>query len=273
MAVLTSKHQKLELFQQPFLHQLNLRIDEASLDTDQLGTFSGEVERPDSPVETAIKKARMGIEATGIPLGLASEGSIGADPFLPWIACDYEIVVFLDQERDLVITESFKSNEIIAATIDVRKDDDLTEFLRKADFPHHALIVRSTEAENPSIFKGIIDLSSLKRAIEKCAADSTSGRIRIESDFRAMHSPSRRQVIFSAAELLAIRVSRLCPECRCPGWGRVDYRRGVPCSECEFQNIEAIREEVLGCYSCDFTAPGATINMTLDPARCSFCNP
>jgi hypothetical protein len=40
-----------------------------------LGTFSGEIERELTPLETLQKKIRMGMEELGLPLGIASEGS------------------------------------------------------------------------------------------------------------------------------------------------------------------------------------------------------
>ena len=49
----------------------------AEVDTDRLGTFTGEVERPGPPRETALMKARLGQGATGLPCALASEGAFG----------------------------------------------------------------------------------------------------------------------------------------------------------------------------------------------------
>ena len=49
----------------------------AEVDTDRLGTFTGEVERPGPPRETALMKARLGQRATGLPRALASEGVFG----------------------------------------------------------------------------------------------------------------------------------------------------------------------------------------------------
>jgi hypothetical protein len=49
----------------------------AEVDTDRLGTFTDEVERPGPPRETALMKARLGQRATGLPRALASEGRSG----------------------------------------------------------------------------------------------------------------------------------------------------------------------------------------------------
>ena len=82
-AVLTSKHKKLPLIEIPFRESLSIEVVELPLDTDMLGTFSGEVERTSTPIETAVKKARLGMQATGLPLGIASEGSIAPNPNVP----------------------------------------------------------------------------------------------------------------------------------------------------------------------------------------------
>ena len=272
-ALLTSKHRKLALFQRPFLEELNLTIDELPLDTDLLGTFSGEVERTAPPRETAIRKAELGLDATGLVLGIASEGSIGADPVVPWLQCDYELAVFIDRERDLVISESYRSDEIIAATITARPGDDLSSFILKADFPHHGLIVRTPSMEAPTARKGIHDNSALREAIEELAALSPTRQVVIESDFRAMHSPSRARNISAVATRLASRIAAQCPECTSPGWGVVDYLKGVECRECGDENPDAMKAEILGCYGCTYRAPGKILHEFLEPAQCNFCNP
>ena len=55
------------------------------IDTDQFGTFSGEVERPFDPVTTLRKKIRKGLEASGETLGIGNEGSFGPHPHIPFL--------------------------------------------------------------------------------------------------------------------------------------------------------------------------------------------
>lgn len=272
-AVLTSKHQKLHLIQPHFKESLSLDVVELPLDTDLLGTFSGEIERVLTPRETAIKKAKLGMQATGMSLGIASEGSIGPNPSVPWIQSDFELIVFVDAERDLVITETFLSHEIIATTIEISPEDSLETFLEKADFPRHALMAEPVDSHEPLIYKGINSLGGLHSAIADCASHSKINRVKLQSDLRAMHSPSRQLNIEKVGQLLAKRVAALCPACNTPGWGRTDYLYGVLCSDCGQENSEIAREEVLGCCLCDFTSAGKTINSEIDPGRCNFCNP
>jgi len=56
-AVLTTKHDKLALIAPAMLETIGLEVSEVKLDTDQLGTFSGEIPRIGSPLDSAIANA------------------------------------------------------------------------------------------------------------------------------------------------------------------------------------------------------------------------
>jgi len=270
---LTTKHEKLKLIKPAFDELIGCNIFEVNLDTDQLGTFSGEIERIAPPRETAIQKARLGMKSTGSPIGIASEGSIGPDPMVPFIHSNIEHLVLVDDESQIVISELYRSFEITAATITATSKTDLSDFLIKADFPAHRLIVRSNDKSENYCLKGIADADELTEAIAKVSRMSPDGFVIIESDLRAMHSPSRQKNIAEVARLLATRVSQLCPGCQLPGWGRVGYEKGLHCSECGLDNPSAIRQEILGCVKCEHVEPGIVIASKLDPAQCNFCNP
>jgi ribosomal protein S27AE len=265
-----TKHDKARLIAPHFHNLLQVQIEEVNLDTDVLGTFSGEIERVGNSLETAIKKAKLGIEATGNPLAIASEGSITADPFVPFITADIETLVFIDEELEITVYETVISNEIFAATTTTLKNN-LDEFLKRADFPNHALIVKPNSGAGA--IKGIREIRELEKAITDARDQSSDGEAIIESDLRAMCSPSRQKNISATALKLVQRLSRTCPECQTPGWGLTSYTRGVECSECGDFSIDAIKQEVIGCVKCEYTAPGAVINLTLDPAQCMSCNP
>ena len=273
VAVLTSKHQKINLIAPAFSDQVGLKIIELDLDTDELGTFTGEVERKAPPLETAIQKARLGMDATGTPIGIASEGSIGPDPLIPFIHSDIEHLVLVDDENDIVISEAYRSFDISVATVTVSPGQDLTDFLEKADFPNHRLIVRPNAGERFASIKGISEIKNLMKAVENSSSKSADGLVIIESDLRAYCSPSRQKNIQELANLLALRVSQLCPQCRLPGWGRIGYEKGLHCSTCGLENSAAIRQERLGCVRCNYVEFGVVVAHALDPAQCEFCNP
>jgi hypothetical protein len=270
-AVIATKHNKGILVAPTFSKHLDLSVEEVSVDTDELGTFSGEVERVGTVREVVIKKAELGISVSGNPIGIASEGSIGADPLLPFINSDIELMALVDQERALVIIESLRSTEIIAQTVKISKDSDITNFLTRADFPNHALILRSEDKPVSFCVKGISDMKALDQAILNGLKDFPT--LILENDLRAHCSPSRQKNIAALAEKLALRLTHLCPECRAPGWGVIGHRKGLPCQECGEVAEGALAQEILGCGRCEFTELGKSLAQSIDPAQCQLCNP
>ena len=269
--VLATQHRKGEVIAPEFAAILGMQVNEFSVDTDSLGTFSGDVERIGTPKEVVIQKAKLGIEQSGYLFGLASEGSIGTDPFIPFINSDIELMAFIDVERDLTVVESLRSTEIIAAGTSVRKNSDIEDFLVRVDFPHHKLIIKSPEKTHSYIVKGIGDRATLDKSLAEAFKEFPE--VIIESDLRAHCSPSRMANIAKLANKLALRLSEQCPGCNTPGWGVVDYERGLPCSECGEISEEAAKAEILGCFKCTFSQRGKVIAESINPSRCDLCNP
>ena len=79
-----------------------------ALDTDQFGTFTGNIPRTLTPLEAARAKTRLAITATGHPYGLASEASYGPMPGIGWPGHE-EILLFLDDTRGLEIVQDHRS--------------------------------------------------------------------------------------------------------------------------------------------------------------------
>jgi hypothetical protein len=274
--VLTSKHNKLTLIQPAFRDIAGLTVVEQHLDTDLLGTFSGEVERTFPPLETAIRKAELGLIKTGAQLGLASEGSIGSDPLIPFAISNIEHLVLVDKVRGIVISEAFRSLEIVKVSEAVAPGEDLEQLLLSAGFPEQKLIAKPNQVDgegslNP--IKAISTRESLLDAIAECAKQSKDGKARIEPDYRAHNSPSRAKNIIKVAEMLATRILKLCPTCNCPGWGKVGYDYGLSCQACDTHDSTAVRQEVLGCASCDQKLAGVVLATNLRAANCQQCNP
>jgi ribosomal protein L37E len=274
--VLATKHRKEAIVQPPFKQTINLQLlVPTSLDTDLLGTFSGEIERRGTPREVAVRKARLGMEAMGLPLGLASEGSFGPHPQIPFAPIDHELLVFIDLEMGLEIVEEVVSMQTNYAQDKARASDDLTAFLTRAQFPAHALIVRpNSRWDSDLIFKGITTFEALSAVVARCAALSDDGFAHIETDMRAHLNPSRQQVIQQAALQLARRLASLCPTCGTPGWGRVGVVRGLPCEWCG-RDTHLVREEIYGCARCDYRDHRARSDglQHASPADCAWCNP
>ena len=271
--VLTSKHFKKPMIEPIFRELLDINIIECAADTDLLGTFSGEIERKLPPLETALQKARIGLEQLGMDLGIASEGSIGPDPVIPFLKSDVEIIVLVDLVNELEIVEVFRTFDICAVQKSFSLDENLDEFLIKANFPNHKLIVRANSGEKSSSIKGIGDRAELENAIELMAKNSMDGKVSIESDLRAYCSPSRASNIEKAAKILAMRVKQQCRLCNSPGWGKVGMEKGLECQSCGAYVEKAIKREVFGCFKCDYREFGDQLSPFADPEICDWCNP
>lgn len=83
-AVLATRHGKLELIA-PALARVGYALRAVDVDTDALGTFSGEVPRPGPPRDVAVAKARLAMDASGVKVGVASEGTVGLIDELPGV--------------------------------------------------------------------------------------------------------------------------------------------------------------------------------------------
>ena len=274
VAVLSTKHEKLPLIGPPLERAIGMRVEAIAVDTDSLGTFSGDIPRLGSPLETAIAKAHLGMSATGNSIGIASEGSIGPDPQIPFVNADLELVALVDDVAGIVISEVFSSRDIVAAKTTSQSGNDLGKFLSQADFPSHQMIVRPNSGELHPIYKGIASVDELNTAVSRCASVSTDGLASIETDLRAHACPSRQKIIVSAAERLAARVAKLCPACGSPGWGRVGILFGIPCAWCGTP-VPKPRSEINGCVGCDHRETRRIVSerAVADPATCPECNP
>lgn len=242
---------------------LTLLVPEG-IDTDQLGTFTGEVPRPASMAETARRKAAMGMAATGLPLGLASEGSFGPHPVVPFLAAGQELLLFRDAGLDLEVIETMTSENTNFASLDVTPDSDVEAFLARVMFPSHAVVVRAGNW----ISKGIQDRAKLERLL------SGEGPLRIETDMRAHMNPTRMGEIAKLADLLARRIATPCPACGTPGFGIIRNELGLPCSECGGRT-RLVRAVLHGCARCGLeqSHPRPDGRTEANPAECELCNP
>jgi len=272
VAVMATKHGKAELVAPPLMEVLGLEVVAAAVDTDELGTFSGEIPRLAAPLETAVAKARMGMAATGLAIGVASEGTVGPSAAVPFLSVARELVVLVDDERGIVVADTEISYDLITICVDAEADQDLTGQLEQGQFPAHAVLVRPTDGSPGPVFKAIRDPHALRVALEACCDASVDGRARVETDLRAHLCPSRQPIIARAARRLADRVATPCPECASPGFGIVGVEIGVPCEWCG-RDTDLVRAHVLGCVACRAQRVDVVATEAADPGHCAWCNP
>lgn len=275
--MLTTKHCKGKAISPAFRDKLGANVLEYIVDTDKLGTFSGEIERKGTALESARYKCEWSLESLGSPVeyALASEGSFGSHPFFPFMACDFEILYFIDRKRDFHIHLSYFSEKTNYAMQAIQTFEELENFATKAQFPSHALILRPDSRKTTMpIFKGVNTHSMLKETFERTSQLSVNGKVWVETDMRSHLNPSRMIVISQLAEKLAERLATPCPNCHTPGWGEVRVKKGLECSECGLET-DLVKSEIFGCVKCDheeMMLPFHGLN-NAEPGNCSYCNP
>lgn len=246
------------------------------LDTDLLGTFSGEIERPAPPRETALLKARLGVKASGLPRALASEGAFGPHPQAFLVPAGLELLAFVDAELGIELTETRLSRHTnFAHTTTAALDTETDRFLASSGFPYHAIVARPNAGEpNGTLAKGLRSRDELAGAIKRAARASSDGLARLETDMRAHLNPTRMRQIALLARRLAARLTKLCPACDAPGYGAVETERGLPCSACATPT-DWIAIEIDGCARCRHRSerPRSDGLTAADPMHCPYCNP
>ncbi len=276
MAVLTTMHGKGVAIASPLRNKLGIKVEvNAGINTDLLGTFTREIARENNMLETAVEKARLGMKRSGCPLGIASEGSFGSHPLIPFMAISRELIALVDDERGIVVHEIISSDDTNYFNVPIAPEEDVSEFLRVAKFPEHSIVVSPNESsDGRPVFKGIRERTILGGLIRRCANVSTDGQALLQTDMRANFNPTRMRTIARCAEKLADRLNSFCPECLEVGWGIVDVESGLPCEFCGL-STQAVMFEVWGCAKCTYREKRFRLDgeSTVQQMYCASCNP
>ncbi|PAW94697.1 hypothetical protein CKK33_14815 [Mucilaginibacter sp. MD40] len=251
--------------------EANIIVPE-NFNTDVFGTFSGEIERTGTPLETARRKSKAASEAFNANLVIASEGSFGPHPSLYFIPADDEILLLTDYENNLEIAVREVSTKTNFAGKEVKTRDELKSFCETSGFPDHKVILKTVDEGHSTIIKDIQSWDELQSTAEMLLA--IYGKLLIETDMRAMNNPTRMSVIAQAAEKLANLMNSKCPRCKTPGFDVGKSEPGLPCSLCKLPT-ESTLKHVYICKKCgyheDLYYP---YKKTFeDPQYCQWCNP
>lgn len=271
--VVPSLHEKEKIFQ-PLLYPLGIECRALKVNTDSLGTFSGEVERKGSIREVLRAKIQLAIATEPQSrFVLASEGSFVPHPLVVLLKSNLECLLLYDLKTESEIFVEHFSTDVVNDEVALSRTSDVDPFLTANKFPQHGLIVRPFEGFDP-VFKGIHLLADLQQAIEQCRSRSPSQRVMVQVDLRAHHNPTRQDCIREAAKKLVDRLNMFCPVCKYPGYGIVAGIPGLPCEACG-EPTEVTKSVICECAQCAFTEqkprPDGLLYVSTD--QCPFCNP
>jgi hypothetical protein len=272
VAVLATMHRKEQAIAPLLEARLGVTvIVPSAFDTDGFGTFTGEVKRPADQLTTARLKAEAVLTGTGETLAIASEGSFGPHPQLPFMPCDRELVILRDRQHQLEIVGECLSTDTNYRQQVVRSWPEAEAFAAAVDFPRHGLIVRADET---IVAKGITAADGLAEAVTMAMQQSSNRTAYLETDMRALYNPTRLKVIAQATEHLLQVISQTCPACGCPGFRPVKQWPGLPCSLCGTPTLLTLLVRYQ-CQRCSYQqdSPPADLPPKADPSYCPYCNP
>jgi len=270
---LLTQHGKEQVIAPVLDAALGCQVERVSgFDTDTLGTFTRDIPRAGTQLEAARRKARTGMELSGLPLGLASEGAFGPNPVVSLLPWNIELLLLIDDERGIEVTgvaqQSTRFDHLLTDDWERAK-----QFAAQAGFPTHYLVVRPQCQDDSRVEKGIDTWAALEAAFQRARGQAENGQVFLESDVRAHAHPARMAVIRMAAEDLATKLNSLCPACGTPGFWTVERVAGLPCADCGAPTRE-IRAIINGCLQCDHRETHQQTGVEYaDPGRCDYCNP
>lgn len=241
-------------------------------DTDIFGTFTGEVKRKGGPVIAARTKCLEAMKIYGCNLCVASEGSFGSHPYIPYLFADEEVVIFIDKKNDLEIFERIIDLKTNFMKEEIKTWEELVVIGKRKNFPSHGLILKSKKKDSNHIFKGINSWENLEVSYE--ALKKQGKTILVETDMRAMYNPTRMKIIGKTAQKLIEKIKSCCPQCVTPGFGAVAATAGLPCSFCGTATRSTL-SHTYECKKCFYKTEKEFPDgkKSEDPMYCDRCNP
>jgi len=272
--VLATMHSKEVVISPIFKTELGIvTVVPPDFNTDTFGTFTRDVKRPDDQLQTARTKALAAMKQTGLDLGLASEGSFGSHPSVPFLASNLEIVVLIDTKNNIEIVGHHRSNGLQIQSQEVRSADEAVQVAQSWGFPAQGVIIRTSKDTKRNIYKEITTLEELRTVSQRLLARVFSTSIFLETDMRAHRCPARTESIKGAAQDLVLSCQSLCSECSTPGFVVTNIITGLPCSLCGSPTEQATKL-VHECQKCHHSEnKPATDTQFADPGQCELCNP
>ena len=271
--VIGTKHQKERVISPILLMELGLESSVlVDLDTDVLGTFSGEIERKDNPLVTVRKKCELALDISGADLAIANEGSFGPHPASVFLPAGDEIIMLYDRKNNVEFVERELNTDTNFHGSVIKTEKQLQEFSRAVKFPTHAIILRKAKDDHSFVVKGINTVSNLNNTYNHLI--QKYGCAYAETDMRAMYNPTRMNNIEKATIKLVNKIKSLCPHCNFPGFAITEVKPGLLCGLCGLPT-RSIKSHLYICQNCCYQKElmYPSHNQKEDPMYCDYCNP
>ena len=131
--LVATKHEKEKVIAPILERDLGLKcIISSVFNTDELGTFMGEVERRHDPITTARKKCLLAMELANCDMAIANEGSFGPHPSFYLLPADDEFLFFKDKKNDLEIIVRELSTQANFNAREIKSENELRDFAHAA---------------------------------------------------------------------------------------------------------------------------------------------
>ncbi len=241
-------------------------------DTDLLGSFTRDINRIGTQLDAARRKARKGMELSGLKLGLASEGSFSTDPYTGMLPWNREIMLLIDDVLGIEVV-GMAQGSTVAGQLLSSDWHEVEGFVTKLGFPQQQLVLRPQSEHDARFVKGIADLDQLRQYFESMQTQAENAKVFVEPDLRAFASPTRMQHIEEATQDLLQRLLSKCPDCSAPGYAVVRRQAGLPCEVCGTPS-STYMSEVFACVRCHHQQIKVREDKQFADARhCPQCNP
>lgn len=275
-AIIATMHGKESVIAPVLAERLHLACHvPQGFNSDQFGSFSREVARPMSALETARAKIDLAFKLyPDISIGIASEGSFGPHPAIPLLALGREIIVLVDRKSGFQLVGQDNTLETNFSHLIADDEEAALIFSEKIGFPDHGVILSGVRNQSPApdifLLKDFFSNGDLVFHLRRLIA--SHGNVFIESDMRAYRNPTRMKSIARATLDLVRRWDQKCPRCRLPGFDISERIKGLPCGVCGEPTL-AIKMEILACTACGHSQEQLSASQTADPGLCPSCNP
>ena len=277
-ALLVTRHHKEKVIIPAIQEAFGLKMMVADkVDTDQFGTFSGAIERPDTQYNTAKLKILKAFELyPEAEIAVASEGAFNPHPDCPFIPVNTEVVLLIDKKNQLEISGRYLS---LAASVkegivsSMQQAWDLAQII---GFPECGVILKAgkNENNNPYIFKDVKTKSGLEAALLYLFYISPDRKILMQTDMRAHCNPFRMENIRLATLELIKTIQSVCSICNTPGFDVKEVIIGLPCSICSAPTRSTL-SYIYECKKCNYREEKFHPHgkEQEEPGLCDWCNP